>query len=153
MKRLFALFLCCALLLAAAPVKADTAETFYAWFEAAPLFGVAAPGKASSPLVWVPYLANYNFPEYVLRGVSAECRKWDGTPVNSLGLEPTSGSNLRSSPDFSTNSNIIHKIHGNETVFIYFSFYYRYNNRTWYYAVTESGIEGFLVSTRIMMLE
>ena len=153
MKRFFALLLCCVLLLAAAPVKAER-EDFYTWLSASTyLVGAPAWGKAPTPIVWEPYFANYNFPMYVLRGVSRECQQWNGTPINSLGLEPTSGSNMRSYPDFSTNNNIIHKVHGNETVFIYFSFYFPYNNRTWYYAATESGIEGFLVSTRILMLE
>ncbi len=150
MKKIAAMILCCLLMLNAGSVLAS-GEDFSTWYTTY-AYSVGLPSPTKTVLEWNRYMVNHNFPTHILRGVSAECRNWNGTPLNALGLEPTSGSNLRSFPDFSTNSTILAKVHGNEPVFIYFSFYFPYNNRVWYYAVTEYGLEGFLVSTRIWIV-
>ena len=108
-------------------------------------------GMSSSQVIeWNSMMVNYNFPTYVLRNVITECRSRRGTPINMLGLVPTSGSNLRSYTSYGNNRNIIMKIHGNETVYVYYSLYDS-NGGLWYYAVTKSGVEGYLAAVRIML--
>ena len=63
---------------------------------------------------------------------------------------PTKGSNLRSYTSYANNRNIVMKIHGNETVYVYYSLYDS-NGGLWYYAVTASGVEGYLAAVRIML--
>ena len=109
-------------------------------------FGLSKP----QVIEWEQMMMNYNFPTYVLRNVVYECQAQRGVPINQLGLVPTKGSNLRSSTSYANNRNIIMKIHGNETVYVYFSLYDS-NGGLWYYAVTSSGMEGYLAAVRIML--
>ncbi len=101
--------------------------------------------------VWDPQRLNQSFPSRVIRDVSGICAKWHGEPMFVLGLVPTSGSNLRSTPSLSGNGNIVHTLHGNETICIYFSVYS--GGREWYYVVSEKGYEGFAAASRIMLFD
>ena len=101
-------------------------------------------------LIWDDMMIDYNFPKSVLRNVIAKCQSERGTPVNLLGMVPTKGSNLRSYTSYGNNRNIVMKIHGNETVYVYYSLYDS-NGGLWYYAVTRSGMEGYLAAVRIML--
>ena len=149
-KKLLAIVLCCALM-----VSAGLAEGKDASFELWVTFSLQfAPGSIPvNGLQWNTQLVNRNFPKSVLRGVVSECKAYNGTPVNTLGLEPTGGSHMRQTPVLPNRanymSNVKYTIHGNETVYLYFRFTDNYG-REWYYAVTAGGIEGFLVSSRIM---
>ncbi len=114
---------------------------------------IALPGPAAfmrRPEEFRPWLLNHDFPTRVLRNVTNECRSWNGYPVNGLAIDLSGGINLRSAPDFSSNRNIVMKIHGDVTMYIYFELYNQYGTH-WYYGVTESGVEGFLAASRILL--
>ena len=98
-----------------------------------------------------PWLVNRNFPTYVLRNVTNVCQSRNGTPVNALAIDLSGGVNLRSTPDYYVNNNIVHKVHGDETVYIYFRLYGP-NGREWYYGVTSGGIEGYMYAERIQLV-
>ncbi len=98
-----------------------------------------------------PWLIDRNFPTYMLRNVTYECQSWNGTPVNALAIDLSGGVNLRSTPDYYVNSNIIRKVHGDETVFVYFRLTSQYG-KVWYYGVTSGGVEGFMYADRIQLV-
>ena len=97
-----------------------------------------------------PWLLNHNFPTRVLRDVTYECKSWNGYPINGLAIDLSGGINMRSTPDYSNNRNIVLKIHGDVTVYIYFELFNQYGTH-WYYGVTESGVEGYLAASRIQL--
>ena len=143
MTRLLTLTLCLTLaagaVLAPNPARADSGVL-------ACTFGMTP----SQVIEWERMMVNYNFPTYVLRDVIRECKANRGHPINCLGLVPTKGSNLRSSPSYANNHNIVMKIHASQTVYVYYSLYDS-NGGLWYYAVTASGVEGYLAAVRIML--
>ena len=163
MKKVLVLVLCFAMMLNVGIAKCEN-SSFEAWLSFCFRVGNTVPSPnpdtSSSPdsstyknyvLLWDTNMVNHNFPKSVIRNVEDLCQRLNGTPVKNLGLEPNSGSNLRSTPDYSNHANnIIMKIHGNETVYLYFSFYNQYGVQ-WYYAVTSGGVEGYLCASRIMM--
>lgn len=117
------------------------------------------------PMSWDTCLANYQFPETVIRDRSDLCRRYNGTPVGCLGLVSNRGSNLRSKPtlDGSTymtadgardfnHATIIRKLHANTTVYVYFRFYDQ-SGKEWYYVTCSDGVEGMLVASRIMLID
>ena len=102
-------------------------------------------------LEWKTEMLNTNFPEKVLRSHIRECEYWNGEPIGALGLEPTGGSKLRSTPDFSSSANIVGAISANKTIYIYFKVTNQYN-KEWYYIVTDKGVEGFVAASRIQVV-
>ena len=102
-------------------------------------------------LEWKTEMVNTDFPEKVLRSHIRECEYWNGEPIGALGLEPTGGSKLRSTPDFSSSANIVGAISANKTIYIYFKVTNRYN-KEWYYIVTDKGVEGFVAASRIQVI-
>ena len=114
---------------------------------------IVGPGPGAfvrRPEEFRPWLLNHNFPTRVLRDVSYECKSWNGYPVNGLAIDLSGGINLRSTPDYANKRNIVMKIHGDVTMYIYFELYNQYGTH-WYYGVTESGVEGFLAASRIQL--
>ena len=118
----------------------------------------------SDPLSWKTQMANYNFPETVIRDVSDISTQYNGTPVGCLGLTPTAGSNLRSVPNIDGNPSydqtgrqeynhqtIIRKLHGNVTIYVYFSFFDSKGDE-WYYVTCADGQEGLLLAKRIQLI-
>ena len=167
MKKSIILVLCCVLIMSMdLGIGSAAGNDVDAWFyqvEQLPVYYAAyAPPVAPSDqqafqnrkataLHWNEMLLDYNFPKKVLRDVSRLCERDSGYPINGLGLEPPGGSNMRSSPDYSSKANVIHVIHGNETVWVYYSMRNQYNV-LWYYASTNTGFEGYLAASRIKLL-
>ena len=115
-------------------------------------YAVAVPGpKKHHVEEFRPWLINHNFPTRVLRNVTYECRSWNGNPINGLAIDLSGGVNLRSTPNYSNNRNIVMKVHGDVTVYIYFEFYNQYGSH-WYYGVTESGVEGYMAAVRLQLV-
>ena len=164
MKKVLVLVLCFAMMLNVGIAKCENSD-YNAWLAFCYRLENTVPSPDSNTpqfsnsvsyqkyvLLWDTNMVNQNFPKSVIRNVEDLCQRLNGRPVNNLGLEPNSGSNLRSTPDYSSHANnIILKIHGNETVYLYFTFYNQYGVQ-WYYAVTSGGVEGYLCASRILMV-
>ena len=94
------------------------------------------------PQEYKAYLQRYNFPDFVLRDVSAQCEQYHGTPVGFLGLVGEKGINLRTGPNIGDSYKGT-QLHAGTKVYVYFSFIDG-TNRGWYYATTANGQNGFL---------
>ena len=117
----------------------------------------------NDPIEWNTYLVNHNFPSSLMYDMSDMCDRYHGTPVGCLGLISDQGSNLRdypttdgtyrylggSQPSFVHNS-IIRKVHGDSTVYVFFSFYSE--GRQWYYVTCDDGVTGFLAASRVRLI-
>lgn len=117
----------------------------------------------NDPIEWNTYLVNHNFPTSLMYDMSDMCDRYHGTPVGCLGLISDQGSNLRdypttdgtyrylggSQPSFVHNS-IIRKVHGDTTVYVFFSFYSE--GRQWYYVTCDDGVTGFLAASRVRLI-
>ncbi len=125
-------------------------DGYDAWMAYCYSLPVQAP-KHHRPEEFRPWLVNRNFPTYFLRNVTYECQSWNGQPVNGLAIDLSGGINLRSTPDYSSNRNIVMKVHGDVTVYVYFDFYNMYGTH-WYYGVTESGVEGYMAAVRLQLV-
>ncbi|MBQ8135944.1 MAG: hypothetical protein IJ174_00720 [Clostridia bacterium] len=151
LKTFCTMILCCALLTGITLPNAYAEESFKTWLaldtDSSERFLTVPSGKKAADLVWNMNKA-YRISLDVLRNVTPVYEAYRGTFVNRFGLEPQGGSKLRSTPDMANNKNVIGAIHGDESVYLYFSVVNQYGHR-WYYAVTASGIEGFIHSSRI----
>lgn len=108
--------------------------------------------RDTEPLTWKTYLVSNNFPESVIRDVSALCQSYHGTQIECLGLTCNKGSNLRAVTNFrDSGSSILRKLHANITVYVHFSFYDA-NGNEWYYVTCSDGLEGFLLASRILLI-
>ena len=162
MKKVFALFVCLVLMMSLNMGFAET-ESLEDWSAYVYAYRIDTPIIAGIVidhpqrtyrqyvLEWKSEMVNTNFPQEVLRSHIRECERWNGEPIGALGLEPTGGSKLRSTPDFSSSANIVGAISANKTIYIYFKVTNQYG-KDWYYIVTDRGIEGFVAASRIQVV-
>ena len=148
-KTILAIMMVLVLLLSAIPVGlAD--DGYGEWIAYCYTVTEYALQVTKTPEEFRPWLLNRNFPMSVLRNVIYECQSWRGIPVNALAIDLSGGVNLRSTPDYYVNNNIVRKVHGDETVYVYFRLYSQYG-KEWYYGVTSAGVEGFMYAERIQL--
>lgn len=129
------------------------ADTFF-WYESFLWYSTDSAGHTevhqSKPLAWKTYMVNHNFPESVIRDVSALCKQYYGSPVGWLGLLCTAGCNVRTQPNLGDSYKGF-QLHGNTTVYVNFSFIDMSNNE-WYYVTCLDGSCGFVRANRIQLI-
>ena len=149
MKKIVALILVLAAVLSVCSAYADT----YYWYENGYWYSYSNGRQTydwQKPKEWRDYMVNYNFPDSVIRDVTAICNQYYGTKIGWLGLVSTSGSNLRTAPKLGDSYRGI-QLHDSTTVYVYFSFYDS-TGREWYYATTADGRCGFLGAKFIQLI-
>ena len=104
------------------------------------------------PEAWSGYLKESNFPKEVIRDRTELCEEKKGTPIELLGSTDELGGNLRERMDIINENTIIHKMHEDAIVFVHFSAKDEYG-REWYYVTCDNGFEGYIVVSRIRLIE